>query len=101
MRSLVAPFVTVSILLASPALADDAAAPAATAPLVIKAGKMVHSSDGASIGYIDEVVKSGGQPTSVSVIYEQRFVHIPASTLSAGPKGLVTSLSQKDVGQLN
>jgi hypothetical protein len=90
-----------SVFLAAPAVAQDAAAPAAAAPLVIKAGKMVRSSDGAPIGYIDEVQKSGGEPVSVSIIYDQRFVHIPASTLSAGPKSLVTSLTAKDVAKLN
>ena len=38
---------------------------------------------------------------SVSIIYDQHFIHIPASTLSSGDKGLVTSLTRKDVAKLN
>ncbi len=85
--------VIAAMLIAAPALAQGALAP--------KEGQMVKTADGQAVGRIDEVQTSGGQPVSVSIIYNEHFIHIPASTLSPGDKGLVTSMSRKDVSQLN
>lgn len=99
MRIAALPIVAAALLIGTPVLAQEASAPAA-AP-VLKAGQMVRTADGQTIGRVDDVQTNAGQPVSVSIIYDQRFIHVPSSTLSAGSKGLVTSLSRKDVSLLN
>lgn len=67
-----------------------------------KSGKWVRSTDGASIGRIDYVERTkDGAPKDVGVIYDMRIVHIPVDSLSAGPKGYVTSLTKAQVAKLN
>jgi hypothetical protein len=76
-------------------------APTANAPLQVKEGQWVYTTDGAAVGRIDYVDHAkDGAPTYVGVIHDMRLVHIPANTLSAGQKGYVTSLSKADVGKL-
>jgi hypothetical protein len=81
-------------------LSISAAAIAADAP-VIKQNALVKTADGRKVGYIDRIQKdSTGAPTGVQIIYSGRFVVIPATTLSAAEKGLVTSLTAKEVNRL-
>jgi hypothetical protein len=83
------------------ALAFSSAATAQTASLELKPGAWVRTSDGAPIGRIEYVDKAkDGSPTGVAVIYDMRVVHIPADSLSAGQKGIVTSLAKADVSKL-
>jgi hypothetical protein len=66
-----------------------------------KSGDWVRTSDGFAIGRIQYVDKAkDGAAKDVGVIYDMRIVHIPAETLTAGDKGLVTSLSRADVSKL-
>jgi hypothetical protein len=73
----------------------DATAPAAK----VKSGEMIYFSDGASLGRVDYVQSKDGAPQYVGVIRDMRMVRIPAETLSAGPKGLVTSLTKADLAK--
>lgn len=89
-------------LLAAPAMAQTSveSAPAAPAP-VLKSGALLLSSDGKRIGRIERVVKGAdGTPVSVSLIADQRFVYVPASTIVASEKGLSTSLTRAEVRKL-
>jgi len=81
-------------------LSLSAAAIAADVP-VIKEHALVKTTDGRKVGFIDRVLKNAaGEPTAVQIIYSGRFVVIPASTLSPAEKGLVTSLTAKEVNRL-
>jgi hypothetical protein len=78
------------------------AQPAASAP-ELKHGAMISSADGARVGPIDYIEKGKDKdatPSFVGVIRDMHMVHIPVSTLSAGPKGLVTSLKISEVDKL-
>lgn len=82
------------------ALSIGSAALAQEAP-EIKARSMVKTAQGARVGVIDRVVNNpDGTPGFVQIIYNGRFVSIPASTLTAGEKGLVTSLTVADLRKL-
>ena len=82
-------------LSAVPALAQGAAVPATAAAPAISRGDMVFSADGHMIGRVDRV-----NATSVSVIYDDRYVNIPTTTLSAKGKDLATSLKRAEVSKL-
>ena len=83
-----------SLSLSTAAIAADAAA-------VIKPHAPVKTVDGRKVGFIDRVLKnSAGEPTGVQIIYSGRFVVIPVTTLSEAEKGLVTSLTAKEVNRL-
>ena len=87
-------------LAAALSLAVPASAIAADAPL-IKERALVKTVDGRKVGFIDRVLKNAaGEATGVQIIYGSRFVVIPADTLAAAEKGLVTSLTAKDVNKL-
>lgn len=77
-----------------------AAAAEASAPLQVKSGNLIFSADGRRIGRVDRVVTVNGAPVSVSVIYSGRIVRIPVETLSNNERGLVTTLSSKEVKAL-
>lgn len=65
---------------------------------VIKTRTMVKTADGARVGFIDRISKNAdGTPASVQIIYKGRFVSIPATTLTGGETGLVTSLTTADL----
>ena len=82
------------------ALSLSAAAIAADAP-AIKANALVKTVDGRKVGFIDRVLKNNaGETTGVQIIYSGRFVVIPVTTLTAAEKGLVTSLTAKEVNRL-
>src|SRR3546814_4892927 len=83
--------VAVAGLLASTtAYAENEAAPAAAASAsapVIKVGSTLRSAEGSRIGTIQRQLKDeNGAPTTVSVIFDSRFVYIPVSTLSQSDK---------------
>lgn len=83
-------FIAAGLAAATPALAADAPE--------IKTAALVVTADGARIGRIDRVVKdASGAATAVKIIFGGKFITIPASSLSAGEKGLVTSLTKKEV----
>ena len=72
----------------------DSAAAAASAPTVSR-GALIFSAEGRRIGRVDRV-----RGSDVSVIYNGKFVSIPTSSLSAGERGLTTSLTQAELGKL-
>lgn len=85
----------VALSLAVPTIAIAADAP------IIKERALVKTVDGRKVGFIDRVLKNAaGEATGVQIIYGSRFVVIPADTLAAAEKGLVTSLTAKDVNKL-
>lgn len=84
----------VALSLAVPTIAIAADAP-------IKERALVKTVDGRKVGFIDRVLKNAaGEATGVQIIYGSRFVVIPADTLAAAEKGLVTSLTAKEVNKL-
>jgi hypothetical protein len=96
--SLLSAAVLTALSISTAALAQSA--PAAQ-PSPVKAGQWVRSSDGAMIGRIEYLDKgSDGAVKDAAVIYEMRMVHIPGDSLSAGDKGVVTSLTKADVRKL-
>ncbi|GLV30453.1 hypothetical protein TomTYG75_29690 [Sphingobium sp. TomTYG75] len=81
-------------------LSLSAAAIAADAP-AIKTNALVKTVDGRKVGFIDRILKNNaGETTGVQIIYSGRFVVIPVTTLSTAEKGLVTSLTAKEVNRL-
>ena len=93
MRSIKLLLIAASFVAATPAMAQDAGAPAAASN--VKKGVMVYSADGRRIGRVDFV-----RDNAVGIIYNSRFVKIPVSTLSDSDKGVTTSLTGKDVSKL-
>lgn len=75
--------------------ADLAPAAAAAATPAIKGGDLVWSADGRRIGRIDHV-----RGATVVVISDIKMVYIPIATLSTGARGLVSSLSRKEIDRL-
>lgn len=103
--SLAAGMAALPVLAQTPAEAPaEAQAPAAaaeaSASLQVKSGNLIFSADGRRIGRVDRVVTVNGAPVSVSVIYSGRIVRIPVETLSNNERGLVTTLSSKEVKAL-
>lgn len=92
--------IAVSLVASTPVLAQDAAAPL-TAAVAKKARYIAVSSGGGySIDHINAA--ADGSVGSVTIIYDQRFVNIPGTTVSAGekPTRLKTSLTDKEIGKL-
>lgn len=84
-----------ALFLAVPAVAIAADMPA------IRERALVKTADGHKVGFVDRVLTGGdGAPSGVQIIYDGRFVVIPASTLTGADKGLVTSLTSKEVNKL-
>jgi hypothetical protein len=100
MRLLIACAIASSLCASSIALAQtSAAAPAAAA--APHAGDLIVTADGKRVGpvyYIDKA--KDGTPDYVGVIYDNRMVHIPVSSLSPGQKGFTTSLKRAEVDKL-
>jgi hypothetical protein len=86
--------IALSLVASTPVLAQDAAAPL-TAAYIAVAGH-----GGYSIDHINAA--ADGSVGSVTIIYDQRFVNIPGSTVSPGdkPTRLKTSLTDKEIGKL-
>lgn len=67
----------------------------------IKAGAIVTTADGKRVGRVYDVDKArDGVVSGVSIIRENKIIHIAASTLTASDKGLTTSLSYGDIKKL-
>ena len=81
-------FVTLLMLTAAPALAQTVEAPKAGATLIDSTGK--------KIGRIDRVLPDG----SLRLIANDRFVTVPAATVSMKDGVATTSLSKREVGRL-
>ncbi len=85
-------------LVALPAAAQTAetapVAAVAAAP-EIKGGETVWSADGRRIGRVDRV-----RGTAVAVVSDMAMIYIPIATLTASPRGLVSSLSRKEISRL-
>ena len=71
----------------------------ATGP--IKTGVFVSTSDGKRIGRVYDIEKAAdGSAQSISIIVDNRIIHIAASTLTPSDKGLTTSLTNADIKKL-
>lgn len=81
-------------LMSVPAVAQAEVA-AVQAAAIAKRGDMVYSSDDRRIGRIDRV-----RGDKVGIIYRDRFVDIPVSTLTAADRGFKTSLTRAEVNKL-
>ncbi|TZG28889.1 hypothetical protein [Sphingomonas montanisoli] len=84
------------------ALALIASAPAfAQGVASLKTGAILVSADGKRLGRVDTITSKDGAPVSLNLIFDSRFVHVPASTVTAGEDGrLTTSLSRDEVRKL-
>ncbi|MBA4354067.1 MAG: hypothetical protein C0409_05195 [Novosphingobium sp.] len=85
-------------LVALPAAAQTAApaaAVAATTAPEIKAGEMVWSAEGRRIGRVDRV-----RGEAVAVIRDMKMIYIPITTLSVSERGLVSTLTTKEINRL-
>lgn len=85
-------------LFALPAAAQTAApvaAPAAMTTPEIKTGEMVWSAEGRRIGRVDRV-----RGEAVAVIRDMKMIYIPIATLSASERGLVSTLTTKEINRL-
>jgi hypothetical protein len=99
MRTIFA-LIALSLVASTPVLAQDAAA-SLTAAVAKKARYIALANGGGySIDHINAA--ADGSVGSVTIIYDQRFVNIPGSTVSATdkPTRLKTSLTDKEVGKL-
>ena len=97
MRNLLVFSAVLTVLVASPAIADEVAqdAPAAveSASLEIRKGETILDSDGKRIGKVNQVNRDGDP----QVIADMRLVTVPASTLSRVEGKLVSTLSRKEI----
>ena len=100
--SLICTAVLSALSLATAASAQDAAtsSEAATAPVAVKNGEWIYSSDGSAIGRVNHVQKGKDGVSTAAVIYQMRMVYIPLDSLSTGQKGHVTKLTRSEVGRL-
>lgn len=90
MRNIISAFLCGISFITVPAFADT--------QVVIKENALVTTADGKRIGRIYELRKAkDGTVTSVAIIKDDRMIHVPASTLTAGEKGLITSLTSQDL----
>ena len=81
--------------------ADAAAAPTAAPPHNMQVGRILRTADGRRVGEIMRVDQgSGGNARGVVVIFGSSTITVPADTLSDKDRGLVTTLSYKDVQTL-
>jgi hypothetical protein len=102
--SLICTAAAAAFALATAASAQDAPAAAseapAAAPATIKNGEWIYSADGSAIGRVDHIQKGKDGASTAAVIYQMRMVYIPLESLTAGPKGYVTSLKRSEVSKL-
>ena len=67
----------------------------------IKTGQFINTSDGKRVGRVYDITKAAdGSAQSVSVIVDNKIIHIQASTLTPSDKGLTTSLTNADIKKL-
>ncbi|MET0370383.1 MAG: hypothetical protein ABW039_03295 [Sphingobium sp.] len=84
-------------LIVSPALATQAgAADSATAAVAAKRGATLRDAKGSRLGTIDRVNADG----SVQIIFNSKFVTIPADKLVSSDAGTATSLTKAEVAKL-
>jgi hypothetical protein len=77
------------------------AAPALAQAPAVERNEAIYSADGTKIGKVDRVLTAGdGAVAAVRVIYRGKFITIPATTLSAGEKGVTTSMSNAELKKL-
>ncbi len=79
-----------------------AASSAAQEPMpTISKRAPIYSAEGTKIGRVESVTTSqSGTPSAVRVIYNGRFITIPAASLSSGERGLTTRLTLKDLKRM-
>lgn len=76
-------------------------APAFAQAPAVDRNEAIYSADGTKIGKVDRVLTADdGAVSAVRVIYRGKFITIPAITLSAGEKGVTTSLSNAELKKL-
>jgi len=85
-------FATALVLLASPAFVS---AQTPGTGQSVKSGAWVFSTDGHRIGRVEDVADG-----MAAIIYNGHMIHIPLDKLAAGEKGLVSSLTRKEIDQL-
>lgn len=90
---------TAVALLSVPAIAQDAPAAAAVPAAstdAIKAGLMLRDASNVRVGKIDRVNEDG----SVKIIFNSRFVTVPADTLRVVDGGASTTLTKREIARL-
>ena len=85
-------FATALVLLASPAFVS---AQTPGTGQSVKSGAWVFSADGRRIGRVDDVADG-----TAAIIYNGHLIRIPLDKLAASDKGLVSSLTRKEIVQL-
>jgi len=80
--------------------ADAAAAPAVAPPHNMQIGRILRTADGRRVGEVMRVEQASGKADGVVVIFGSSTITVPADTLSDKDRGLVTTLSYKDVQTL-
>lgn len=76
-------------------------APAFAQAPAVDRNETIYSADGTKIGKVDRVLTAAdGAVSAVRIIYRGKFIAIPATTLSAGEKGVTTSLSNAELKKL-
>ena len=76
-------------------------APAFAQAPAVNRNEAIYSADGTKIGKVDRVLTAAdGAVSAIRVIYRGKFISIPATTLTAGEKGVTTSLSNAELKKL-
>ena len=86
---------TLAVLSSAPAFAakdEVSATQPGAAGVTPKAGQVIRDTSGRRIGVVDSI-----RGSDVYVITNSKMVHIPVSTLSAGEKGVQTSLKTSEI----
>ena len=85
-------FATALVLLASPAFVS---AQTPETGQSVKSGAWVFSADGHRIGRVEDVADG-----MAAIIYNGHMIHLSVDKLAAGEKGLVSTLTRKEIDQL-
>ena len=83
---------TALVVLASPAFVS---AQTPETGQSVKSGAWVFSADGRRIGRVDDVADG-----TAAIIYNGHLIRIPLDKLAASDKGLVSSLTRREIDQL-
>jgi sporulation protein YlmC with PRC-barrel domain len=87
-----------AVLLSTVALSTGAIAASAGD---IKTGQFVNTSDGKRVGRVYDFDKAkDGSVTGITVIRDNRIIHIASSTLTSSDKGVTTSLTYDDIKKI-
>ena len=89
-----------ALVVSSPALAQNASTPVSASAAKKAHYLAIQGGGGSDIDHIN--VGPNDTISSVVIIFDQRFVNVPGSTISAGdkPGRLKTSLTEKDLRKL-